>query len=153
MAGKGQVRPLRAQGRDSLDRRSAYCRVPLYLRHHHVSEPRARSASRDPYFHRSRAFPRERRPQHALRRSGLPRERRSSSREAEARAPPSLAFSPSRDLAYVTVCCHLGPWLSNKFPVPPRALLLEARLSGRGLGSRVPVPALRCRCPRGAERG
>lgn len=152
------MRPLRAQGRGSLDRRSAYRRVPLYLRHHHVSEPRARSASRDPYFHRSRAFPRERRPQNALRRSGLPppphpRERRSSSREAEARAPPSLAFSPSRDLAYVTVCRHLGPWLSNKFPVPPRALLLEARLSERGLGSRVPVPALGCRCPRGAERG
>lgn len=150
MAGTGQLRPL-VHGEETLwTDAQPTAGFRLYLRHHHVPEPRARSTSRDPYFHRSRAFPKERRPQHALRRSSLPRP---SSRGAVARAPPSLAFSPSRDLAYVTVCRHLGPWLSNKFPGPPRALLLEARLSGRGLGSRVPVPALRCRCPRGAERG
>lgn len=73
--------------------------------------------------------------------------------EAEARAPSSRALSRSRDLAHVTAARHLGLWLSHKLPGPRCASFLEACLAGGGFGARVPVAALRCWCPRGAERG
>lgn len=146
MTGTGQPWPFVpefGQGRDYLNRHSTCCRVlsvpempPRFYTQtaNNLSGPVLLSVPR---------FPKVRRPQHALR----------CSPEAGAWAPSSRASSLSRDLAYVTAGRHLGLWLSNKFPLPLCALFLEAYLTGRGFGPCVPVPALRCWCPRGAERG
>lgn len=144
MAAAGQPWPFVpecGQGRDCLNRSSVCCRVlsvpempPRFYTQtaNNLSGPVLLSVPR---------FPKARRPQHALRCS------------AEAWAPSSRAFSLSRDLAYVTAGRHLGLWPSNKFSLPRCVLFLEAYLAGIGFGLCVPVPALRCWCPRGTERG
>lgn len=130
-----------AQGSDRLHGRSASCRVPS------VPEPPprlgARGATNLPgpvLLCVPRFSPRERRPQHAPRRSRLTR---SSSPEAEAWAPPGLAPPLSRDLAHVTARRHLGLWPGHKSPRRWLAPFLEARLP-RERGSDLASPSRPC---------
>lgn len=142
MAATGQRVPFVpefGQGRDYLNRSSSVAvGFYLYLRRHHAFTPRPQRTSRDPYFYRSRAFPKRGGP--SMQCGVHVRPERRCSPEAEAWTPSSRALSFSRDLAYVTAGRHLGLWLGHKFPLPLRTLFLEARLSGRGFGPCVPRP-------------
>lgn len=130
----------RAQGSDRLRGRSASCRVPS------VPEPPprlgARGATNLPgpvLLCVPRFSPRERRPQHAPRRSRLTR---SSSPEAEAWAPPGLAPPLSRDLAHVTARRHLGLWPGHKSPGGGSRPFSRRAFPGRGARISRPRPGL-----------